>query len=106
MYLNYYSGSALYVGNGTGSTIIATFANAGTLTVQGSTGNAGFTLLAGYASTPEGFHTGSTLGNCIQAPLGGVSARYLTATDSLFFVSEATPPASGLGQSRIYMNSG
>lgn len=52
-----------------------------------------------------GFVTNNTLVNSIQAPLGGMTGRYFTTTDSLFFIEEATPPLSGAGQSRIYMDS-
>ena len=52
-----------------------------------------------------GFSTLNTLQNSIQAPVGGVSARWLVASDSLFFLEEAAPALSGSGQARIYMNS-
>lgn len=44
------------------------------------------------------------LTNCVQAPLGGITGKYSTVTDSAFFVEEAAPVLSSAGQSRLYMD--
>lgn len=44
------------------------------------------------------------LTNCVQVPLGGVTGKWATVTDSVFFVEEVTPVISSAGQSRLYMD--
>lgn len=47
----------------------------------------------------------STATNAIQAPNGGSTAKWLTATDSVFWIEEAAPVVSGAGQDKVYGDS-
>lgn len=42
----------------------------------------------------------------LQAANGGVTVKWLIATDSLFFLQESAPSNSAAGQARMYMDSG
>jgi len=75
------------------------------LTINGATGTAGLTVNTSYIQAAEGFLTSSVASNAIQAPSGGVAAKWLIAIDSLFILQQSTaPPISGAGQVRIYAN--
>jgi hypothetical protein len=52
-----------------------------------------------------GFNTSNTAVNAIQAPSGGVSAKFMFATDSHFWQEEATPALTIGGQARVYADS-
>lgn len=55
-----------------------------------------FCLAAGYSAS-------STATNAVDVPSGGASAKWLIATDSLFFIELGSAPAiSASGQARIY----
>jgi hypothetical protein len=58
------------------------------------------------ANAAGGFNVLSTSTAAIQAAAGGVTAKWLIATDSLFFIEEAAPVSSVAGQARVYMDSG
>lgn len=59
----------------------------------------------GYMEAAGGFLTNNTITNAIQAPSGGVTAKWLIAEDSLFFLGLATPPPlAGAGQARFYFS--
>ena len=58
-----------------------------------------------YIRSDGGFVTGNSNSNAIQAPAGGLLAKYLTASDSAFWIEEAAPALSSTGQTRIYMDS-
>ena len=68
-------------------------------------GSAGLSLTSGFIQADGGFLTSASATNAIQAPNGGSTGKWLTATDSLFFVQEAAPALSAGGQSRVYMDS-
>lgn len=58
------------------------------------------------SGTSVGFDaTTCNLTTCIQAPSGGVSGKWLIATDSVFWIAESAPPLSGSGQAKIYFDS-
>lgn len=59
----------------------------------------------GYMEAAGGFLTNNTITNAIQAPSGGVTAKWLISTDSLFFLGLASPPPlAGAGQARFYFS--
>jgi hypothetical protein len=54
----------------------------------------------------SGVNTGlSTNTDIIQAPYGGVTAKWLIASDSVFWLQEAAPALPSAGQSKVYMDS-
>lgn len=56
--------------------------------------------------TTGGFNApAATATNAIQAPVGGVTAKWLIATDSVFWTEEAAPAISSAGQSKLYADS-
>jgi hypothetical protein len=65
---------------------------------------------AGYfesSGTDGGFNaTTSAHTDAIQALMGGVTAKWLIATDSVFWTERTAPPLSGAGQARVYADSG
>ena len=68
--------------------------------------SAGLSLSSGFIQSDGGFETIYSATNAIQAPNGGVAAKWLTATDSLFFIEESAPAIPATGQSKIYMDNG
>lgn len=74
-----------------------------TITTAGAT--AGFVVNTGFVHADAGFVTSNSAINSIQAPIGGLSGKWLVATDSLFLIEETAPALSGLGQTRIYADS-
>lgn len=52
-----------------------------------------------------GLNANGTANNIIQAPNGGVTGKFVIATDSLFLIEEPAPALSGAGQARIYADS-
>lgn len=94
---------------------IGYYATAGT-TISGSAGDFIYTpgspnivsLTGSFQAggTTGGFNAPSgTAANAIQAPVGGVTAKWLVGTDSLFLTELAAPAISSLGQARIYADS-
>lgn len=65
----------------------------------------GASTLADAFVLGAGFQASGSVGNDIQAITGGVLGKYLTASDSLFFIQEAAPVLSMTGQSKLYMDS-
>lgn len=61
--------------------------------------------ITGYVLSDAGFSTTSSSTGAVTAPSGGVSALWLIASDSVFWIQEAAPALSSAGQSRIYMDS-
>jgi hypothetical protein len=83
--------------------IAAKFDTSGLLTVTGLASNPAITAVAGYISSSEGFHTASSLSNCIQAPNGGISGAFLVATQQVIIVGLSTAPSGpGSGQFAFY----
>ncbi len=62
-------------------------------------------VTTGYISAAGGFNSTFNSTATVNIPNGGVTAKWLVATDSLFFIEEAAPAVSSGGQSRIYMDS-
>ena len=62
--------------------------------------------VSGTMQASVGINSLGTNPNTIQAAVGGITGKWLIATDSLFFTQQAVAPAlSAAGQSRIYANS-
>ena len=61
--------------------------------------------ITGYAQATVGFLSTGTNTDSIQAPNGGVTAKWLIGTDSLFLMEETAPALSGAGQARVYADS-
>ncbi len=59
----------------------------------------------GAITSVGGFSSSSTATNGIQIPAGGVSSKWLIASDSLFLLEEAAPAAPSSGQGKIYVDS-
>lgn len=97
----------------TGATALADTANLAwnntsrVLTVTGATGTASIVAATSYIQAAEGFYTTSTATTAIQAPNGGVTAKYLIGTTSLSLVGETSANAglSATGQGRLYFDS-
>jgi len=96
---------------GNGSTDFFTFytqGNSGTEQIR-ITGAGNLNINNGILSvlgTSGGVDVGNaTATNCIQAPSGGVTAKWLIATDSVLWTDESAPSVSASGQARIYMDS-
>jgi hypothetical protein len=66
---------------------------------------AGMNVTNGYMQSDGGFTTGSTSVAAIQAASGGLSSKWATVSDSVFWQQEAAPPLSSAGQSKVYMDS-
>lgn len=105
------SSGALVVRDRTGALDRLTVSTAGLITI-GSTvsvdqsGNITFTGTALGSGGSAGLNVANnTATNAIQVPSGGVTAKWLVATDSLFFVELAAPAVSAAGQARLYMDS-
>ena len=82
--------------NGSQSLTIGGVASTSALTIN----NGAFIQLNG---TTAGLDAATaTAANAIQAPNGGLSGRWLTASDSLFLLQEPTPALSAAGQARLY----
>jgi hypothetical protein len=62
-------------------------------------------LTVGHAGSTAGINVLSTQTNSVQTLFGGVTAKYLITTDSVFFIEEAAPALSSAGQTRLYMDS-
>lgn len=62
--------------------------------------------ITGTAQSTLGFNSTGTATNTIQAASGGMTAKWLIATDSHFWVEEAAPAVSAGGQAKIYADSG
>ena len=62
-------------------------------------------LGVGSAISTAGIASFGTSTAAIQAPNGGVTAQFLIAIDSLFFIQEAAPGLPSSGQSKLYMDS-
>lgn len=60
--------------------------------------------VTGTMQASTGFNTAGSATNAIQAPNGGSTAKWLTATDSVFWLEEAAPALSPSGQARMYMD--
>lgn len=57
-----------------------------------------------YINAAAGFVTLSNATNAIQAPNGGLTANWLIAQNSLFFLDQpSAPPLAGSNQARIYL---
>lgn len=85
--------------NGSQSLTVGGIASTSALTIN----NGAFIQLNG---TTAGVNAATaTAANAIQAPNGGLSGKWLTASDSLFLTQEGTPALSGAGQARIYASS-
>jgi hypothetical protein len=61
--------------------------------------------ITGYALATVGFLSTGTNTNSIQTPNGGVTAKWLIGTDSLFLAEETAPALSAAGQARVYADS-
>jgi hypothetical protein len=77
-----------------------TFAASAYLTWDDSTAKQ--LTVTGVVQATVGYVSTGTNTDTIQAPVGGVTARWLIGTDSLFLIEEAAPPLSGPGQMRMY----
>jgi len=64
-----------------------------------------FIMAAGGFAVPNTASAPYNNTDVIQAKAGGVTARWLIASDSLFLVAESAPALSASGQSRFYMDS-
>lgn len=73
------------------------------LTITGLTGTAGIVAATSYIHSQEGFFTQSVNTDSIQSPNGGVTAKYLISTESIFAIGIGTAPGvSGAGQAKLY----
>lgn len=92
---------SLQINNGSGG--FGGDANLTYATGQVSLGGTGNFITTGLSS---GFDASlCTAFNCLQAPVGGVSAKLLTLTDSALLVEESAPGLSSSGQFRAYDDS-
>jgi hypothetical protein len=84
-----------------GSTITLGLPNQ--ITVAGVAGEAAIVAAAGFIQAAGGVYTAATNVDAIQAPNGGVTARYLVGTESLTLATAAAG-LSSTGQGRIRFN--
>jgi hypothetical protein len=77
------------------------------LTVTGVTATAGIVVATAYIQAAEGFYTPSSATSAVQAPTGGVTARFLIGTRSFTMTAETAANAglSASTQGRIYFDS-
>lgn len=108
------AGGACTTGGGGGTVNAAVqfalpyYSATGTGTVLSGAANLSYTPSTNFlqlAGTTGGVDVPSVaLTNAIQAPMGGVTARWIIATDSMFFIQEAPPALAGMGQARLYVD--
>jgi hypothetical protein len=75
------------------------------LTLTGDTGTAGLVVATSYIQSEEGFYSPNTATSAVNVPLGGVTGKYLIATESINLVEDVLPGISGAGQARLAMDS-
>ena len=92
-------GSLLTVGSGSGFTVNSS----GDVAVSDTATNSIQTL--GGITAAVGVSTVSTATTALQSPNGGVTAKWLIASDSVFWLQEAAPALPSAGQSKVYMDS-
>lgn len=75
--------------------------------INGKAANPAIVVASGYIDSDEGFYTGDNATNAIQAPTGGVTARYLIGTRSFTMTADSAANAglSTAGNGRIYFDS-
>ena len=61
--------------------------------------------VTGTVQATVGFNSTGVTANTIQATSGGVTGKWLTASDSMFLLEEAPPALSASSQTRLYSNS-
>jgi hypothetical protein len=81
--------------------------NAGHLLVGTGTDDASGALIqtSGFMSAVTGYYTTGSATDAIKALNGGVTAKYLIATNTVTIVEMASPPVSATGQARFAMDS-
>ena len=92
-------------GTNTGATFHAAIAYGGIVVTDNNLTD-GLPAHSVYVQSDGGFVTSNANSNAIQAPNGGVSSKWGTVTDSIFWIQETAPALSGSGQTRMYMDSG
>ena len=69
-------------------------------------GNISITAVLSSTGASGGVNvSAATASNAIQAPSGGVTAKYLVTTESIFGTAVAAPALSGAGQGKLHFNS-
>lgn len=77
------------------------------LTVTGVVSTAAIYVGTGYVHSAGGFNVpvANTATDAIQATGGGVTAKWLIATESIFGIAVAAPAVSAAGQGKLHFNS-